>query len=88
MPEPADKDMKLWVVTNEKELPVEPSVMREWCRRMGAHVWCESDDTFGAGCGFAFIHAATAGRKKISFPDGRVWKGKMACGETRILTIK
>jgi len=87
MPEPVDKDMKLWVIENEKDLPKKASELREWCLGVGAHLWCETYDTFSAGCGFAFIHAATEGDKKIFFPNGKIWKGHLKQGETKILFL-
>jgi len=85
-PQPVDKDMKLIVYKNENELPVDAAQFRKICEDAGAHVWNRDGDTFAAGCGYVFIHAASEGDKTICFPDGKVWNGHLRLGETKILT--
>ena len=43
--------------------------VRELCRMGGAHIWCESDDTFFAGNGIIALHTAlTEGERTVRLP--------------------
>ena len=43
--------------------------VRELCRMGGAHIWCESDDTFFAGNGIIALHTAlTEGVRTVKLP--------------------
>lgn len=87
MPSPSRKGMKLLVVKNESELPGTAEALRNWCSEMGAHVWNTGGDVFGAGCGFAFIHAVSDGKKTVTFPNGRIWEKELKAGQTEILRL-
>ena len=48
-----------------------PEELREFCRRRGVHIWCESGDVVYANRYFAALYASGAGEKRIALPDGR-----------------
>lgn len=48
---------------------VQAELLRATANRAGVHIYCESGDNFYADGNFAVIHARTAGRKTIRFPQ-------------------
>jgi len=49
-------------------LPLSRELLQGLCRYAGAHVYSESFDTFYANAGYAMIHTATEGVKRIALP--------------------
>ena len=53
-------------ICNDTDLS--PALFREFARRCGAWIWCETDDVVHAGTHYLAIHAATAGEKRLLLP--------------------
>ena len=50
-------------------LPLRRDLIRGLCRYAGVHVYSETDDPFSANAGYAMIHTATEGDKRITLPS-------------------
>jgi len=50
-------------------LPLKRDLLQGLCRYAGVHVYSESSDPFFAGAGYAMIHTATHGLKRILLPE-------------------
>jgi len=49
-------------------VPLTRELLQGLCREAGAHVYSESFDPFFANAGYAMLHTATAGSKRIALP--------------------
>ncbi len=74
--------------TADGDLPLTLSAtdLRSLLDRAGVHGWLESDDVLYAGNGFVAVHAAIAGEKRLTLPDGRGCEPLWPVGDGAALT--
>ena len=59
---------------NVENRELEPSVLREFCRSLGVHIYCEKDAVIFVNKSYFFVHSTSEGVYNINMPDGKKLK--------------